>query len=37
MTAALGDVGILVNNAGTNAPRRHWQDLSPRTWRSWWT
>ena len=26
---ALGDVGILINNAGTNATRRHWKDLSP--------
>jgi NADP-dependent 3-hydroxy acid dehydrogenase YdfG len=25
----LGDVQILVNNAGTNARKRHWADLSP--------
>ena len=25
----LGDVAILVNNAGTNAKRRHWRDLAP--------
>ncbi len=27
--AALGEVEILVNNAGTNAKRRHWKDLAP--------
>jgi len=26
---ALGDVEILVNNAGTNTPRRNWRHLSP--------
>ena len=26
---ALGDVQILVNNAGTNARKRHWAELSP--------
>lgn len=26
---ALGAVDILINNAGTNAKRRHWRDLSP--------
>lgn len=25
----LGEVAILVNNAGTNAKRRHWRDLEP--------
>jgi NADP-dependent 3-hydroxy acid dehydrogenase YdfG len=29
IVAALGDVQILVNNAGTNATKRHWRDLSP--------
>jgi len=28
VVAALGDVQILVNNAGTNARKRHWADLS---------
>jgi NADP-dependent 3-hydroxy acid dehydrogenase YdfG len=29
VTEALGDVEILVNNAGTNAQRRNWRHLSP--------
>ena len=29
VTEALGDVEILVNNAGTNTARRAWRDLSP--------
>ncbi len=29
VVAALGPVQILVNNAGTNATKRHWRDLSP--------
>ncbi len=29
IVAALGDVEIMVNNAGTNATKRHWKDLSP--------
>ena len=29
VVAALGDPGILVNNAGGNAKRRHWNQLSP--------
>ena len=29
VTEALGDVEILVNNAGTNTPRRNWRHLSP--------
>ena len=29
VVAALGPVQILVNNAGTNATRRHWRDLQP--------
>ena len=29
IVAALGEVHILVNNAGTNATKRHWRDLSP--------
>jgi NADP-dependent 3-hydroxy acid dehydrogenase YdfG len=29
IVAALGDVQILVNNAGTNAKKRHWRDLAP--------
>lgn len=29
VVAALGDVEILVNNAGTNIPRRHWSQLTP--------
>ena len=29
IVAALGDVQILVNNAGTNARKRHWAELSP--------
>ncbi len=29
VTEALGDVDILINNAGTNTARRAWRDLSP--------
>ena len=29
IVAALGDVQIMVNNAGTNATKRHWRDLAP--------
>ena len=29
VVAALGPVQVLVNNAGTNATKRHWRDLSP--------
>ena len=29
VTEAIGEVDILINNAGTNATRRHWKDLSP--------
>ncbi len=29
VTAALGDIEILVNNAGTNVPRRNWRHLAP--------
>ena len=29
VVAALGEIDVLVNNAGTNAKRRHWRDLSP--------
>ena len=29
VVAALGEVEIMVNNAGTNATRRHWRDLGP--------
>ena len=29
VTEALGGVSILVNNAGTNVPRRNWRHLSP--------
>jgi NADP-dependent 3-hydroxy acid dehydrogenase YdfG len=29
IVAALGEVQILVNNAGTNAAKRHWRDLAP--------
>ena len=28
VVAALGEVDILINNAGTNAKRRHWRELS---------
>ena len=35
---ALGDVQILVNNAGTNARKRYWADLSPADMGArWWT
>jgi len=29
VVAALGPVAIMVNNAGTNATKRHWKDLGP--------
>jgi NADP-dependent 3-hydroxy acid dehydrogenase YdfG len=29
ITAAWGDVDVLINNAGGNAKQRHWRDLSP--------
>ena len=27
VVAAFGEVGVMVNNAGSNVPRRHWRDL----------
>ena len=29
IVAAVGEVAIMVNNAGTNATKRHWKDLGP--------